>query len=175
MGQCTVYVWLPENGNTGHGALKIGPETGAGSYVSWWPASEQKKEVGLFSLLNYKHRAEPVLSLADDNDNEEKDPDSITNISFGKLSELEMERYYLSQYGGPAKNLIYRLVSHNCCTMVAHILRAGGVGIAKKPSWGTIWMPATLNKYVKSLKPDLERVQKIHALTSSRSLGRKVF
>jgi|GEM_PF-3021831 len=172
MGVCTVYIWLPENGNTGHGAMEIGSGMNT-TYVSFWPANDgdgKKVTVGVHSVFNQKYNSDFMEDLADDNYSEGKSPDHTYTIAFSQLDENAMVKCWSTKFCGKSK---YQLLSHNCCSVVVEVMRAGGMEIAAKPSKlsKALWMPKSLNKYLKKLDVAQEQVRKKHGSEYAKKMG----
>lgn len=45
----SVYVWLPKDGNVGHGSLGLSD----GTYISWWPAGDKNKTSVTFHWVTF--------------------------------------------------------------------------------------------------------------------------
>lgn len=118
MPDARVYIWYPEGDNIGHASMHIGDHQEPNStawYVSWWPA-QAAGLIGAFAPAPNDYNGDVA---------QEGGPPHVV-YTLNRLNINTMKAEWDGIRNNPAAH--YRLLPENCSTIVAQVLRAGGVG-----------------------------------------------
>src|SRR5262245_49968206 len=119
----TFYVWYPDLKKLalGHASVKV-----AGTYMSWWPASENKMR-SLLAMYNIKGTSVKPPSYDDDVKSEGKAPEYVGDL-YGWDDQKALDYWntnavpnFLKAFGEIKKahaGETYKFVTCNCATMV---------------------------------------------------------
>lgn len=163
----TVYVWewRWKTRSVGHAALQVGS-----TYISWWPEKDKPEWYRpIYASAPYRTR-----TLAQDAWEEERSPDHTIRID--GLNEAAIHSWWRS-FGlirdgvalpGPLQQ--WHTTKQSCATVAARALRIGGGDEYAKwvHTWNTVWTPADVADYARSIRRGMFAKGRNPAVSMSR-------
>jgi hypothetical protein len=150
-----VLIWSYRGSNVawGHAALRCGS-----TYISYWPGAGRTGS----RLYPQIYAADPIRGRRFEEDlrDEGTPPDAVLRLDgLDEKAILGWWRRMVPPMGPPS--VPWRTFTHNCSTVVAEALRAGGGNRFSSwwESWRTYWTPSDVLAYARSIREGLEAAQ----------------